>query len=93
MVETKNVRFIIAAGLAQVSEFSFVVGSRARRLGLITREIYLIILSVTSLSLFIAPLLWKVALWRYAGRRIHAPYILVKIISILFNKLVQLFPM
>jgi hypothetical protein len=56
-------------------------------------QIYLIILSVTSLSLFIAPLLWKVALWRYAGRRIHAPYILVKIISILFNKLVQLFPM
>lgn len=39
MVETKNVRFIIAAGLAQVSEFSFVLGSRARRLGLITREV------------------------------------------------------
>ncbi|XP_028413313.1 transmembrane and coiled-coil domain-containing protein 3-like isoform X2 [Dendronephthya gigantea] len=38
MLQPRNVRFIIAAGLAQVSEFSFVLGSRARRLGLITRE-------------------------------------------------------
>lgn len=92
MPQSRNVRLIVAAGLAQVSEFSFVLGSRARRLGLISREIYLIILSVTSLSLFIAPLLWKVALWKYAGRRIHAPFVFLKIITFLFNKLVQVFP-
>lgn len=34
-----HVKWIASAGLAQVSEFSFVLGSRARRLGLISREV------------------------------------------------------
>ena len=33
-----HVKWIVSAGLAQVSEFSFVLGSQARRLGLISRE-------------------------------------------------------
>ena len=35
----------MAAGLAQVSEFSFVLGSRARRFHLISREVRSLILN------------------------------------------------
>ncbi|XP_078694438.1 transmembrane and coiled-coil domain-containing protein 3-like isoform X1 [Branchiostoma floridae x Branchiostoma belcheri] len=42
-------KWLVAAGLAQVSEFSFVLGSRARRLGIISREVYLLVLGVTTL--------------------------------------------
>ncbi|XP_057301909.1 transmembrane and coiled-coil domain-containing protein 3-like isoform X1 [Hydractinia symbiolongicarpus] len=52
-------KWLVAAGLAQISEFSFVLGSRARRYGLIGREVYLTILSVTTLSLFLSPLVWR----------------------------------
>uniref|UniRef100_UPI00358FBB88 transmembrane and coiled-coil domain-containing protein 3 isoform X2 n=1 Tax=Myxine glutinosa TaxID=7769 RepID=UPI00358FBB88 len=57
-------RWLLASGLAQVSEFSFVLGSRARRTGIISREVYLLILSVTTLSLLLAPVLWRLALAR-----------------------------
>lgn len=114
-----NIRWVVSAGLAQVSEFSFVLGSRGRRLGLLSREVsrpsahkktdtsfyhpaafsitntllspfsfhrsglslyctaklicnfflsflqvYLLILSITTLSLCLAPILWKVTLWQ-----------------------------
>ncbi|KAK3736043.1 hypothetical protein QZH41_012228, partial [Actinostola sp. cb2023] len=36
--KSTNNKYIVAAGLAQVSEFSFVLGSRARRFHLISRE-------------------------------------------------------
>ena len=36
---SRHVKWLVAAGLAQVSEFSFVLSSRARRLGLISREV------------------------------------------------------
>ncbi|KAK2180375.1 hypothetical protein NP493_446g03023 [Ridgeia piscesae] len=58
-----RVKWIVSAGLAQVSEFAFVLGSRARRLDLISREVYLLILGVTTLSLVFAPVLWKATLW------------------------------
>ncbi|KAG7467032.1 hypothetical protein MATL_G00148920 [Megalops atlanticus] len=57
----RHIRWIVSAGLAQVSEFSFVLGSRARRAGIISREVYLLVLSVTTLSLLLAPVLWRVA--------------------------------
>ncbi|KAJ8030192.1 Transmembrane and coiled-coil domain-containing protein 3 [Holothuria leucospilota] len=59
-----NIRWVAAAGLAQVSEFSFVLGSRGRRLGLLSREVYLLILSITTLSLCLAPILWRCTLWQ-----------------------------
>ncbi|XP_073255813.1 transmembrane and coiled-coil domain-containing protein 3-like [Porites lutea] len=70
LCETRTTKYIVAAGLAQVSEFSFVLGSRARRFHLISREVYLIILSVTTISLLLAPLLWRISLWRFGGRKI-----------------------
>lgn len=39
LCESRSTKFIVAAGLAQVSEFSFVLGSRARRFHLISREV------------------------------------------------------
>ncbi|XP_070539001.1 transmembrane and coiled-coil domain-containing protein 3-like isoform X2 [Ptychodera flava] len=68
-----HIKWIIASGLAQVSEFSFVLGSRARRLGMLSREVYLLILSITTLSLLLAPVLWKISLWRCGRRKPHRP--------------------
>ncbi|XP_021551653.1 transmembrane and coiled-coil domain-containing protein 3 isoform X1 [Neomonachus schauinslandi] len=65
---SQYVKWIVAAGLAQVSELSFVLGSRARRAGIISREVYLLILSVTTLSLLLAPVLWRAAITRCAPR-------------------------
>ncbi|XP_040847043.1 transmembrane and coiled-coil domain-containing protein 3 isoform X2 [Ochotona curzoniae] len=65
---SQYIKWIVSAGLAQVSEFSFVLGSRARRAGIISREVYLLILSVTTLSLLLAPVLWRVALLKCVPR-------------------------
>lgn len=65
---SRHMRWLVSAGLAQVSEFSFVLGSRARRAGIISREVYLLVLSVTTLSLLLAPVLWRVATIRYIPR-------------------------
>ncbi|XP_032888873.1 transmembrane and coiled-coil domain-containing protein 3 isoform X1 [Amblyraja radiata] len=56
---SRYIRWIVSAGLAQVSEFSFVLSSRARKSGIVSREVYLLILSVTTLSLLLAPALWR----------------------------------
>ncbi|CAJ1049868.1 transmembrane and coiled-coil domain-containing protein 3 isoform X3 [Xyrichtys novacula] len=65
---SRHIRWVVSAGLAQVSEFSFVLGSRARRAGIISREVYLLVLSVTTLSLLLAPVLWRVTTHRLVPR-------------------------
>ncbi|XP_054900985.1 transmembrane and coiled-coil domain-containing protein 3 [Poeciliopsis prolifica] len=65
---SRHIRWIVSAGLAQVSEFSFVLGSRARRAGIISREVYLLVLSVTTLSLLLAPLLWRITTHKWVPR-------------------------
>eukprot|EP00072_Mus_musculus_P038525 XP_006508826.1 PREDICTED: transmembrane and coiled-coil domain-containing protein 3 isoform X2 [Mus musculus] len=65
---SQYIKWIVSAGLAQVSEFSFVLGSRARRAGILSREVYLLILSVTTLSLLLAPVLWKAAITKCVPR-------------------------
>uniref|UniRef100_H2ZQZ2 Cation/H+ exchanger transmembrane domain-containing protein n=1 Tax=Ciona savignyi TaxID=51511 RepID=H2ZQZ2_CIOSA len=62
--QSRNLKWIISSGLAQVSEFSFVIGSRACHLKIISREVFLLILSITTLSLVLAPVLWKISIWR-----------------------------
>ncbi|XP_063068378.1 transmembrane and coiled-coil domain-containing protein 3 isoform X1 [Engraulis encrasicolus] len=66
---SRHICWLVSAGLAQVSEFSFVLGSQARRTGLISREVYLLVLSVTTLSLLLAPVLW------YAARFFFLPHV------------------
>ncbi|XP_078489252.1 transmembrane and coiled-coil domain-containing protein 3 isoform X1 [Ciona intestinalis] len=63
--QSQNMKWLISSGLAQVSEFSFVIGSRACHLKIISREVFLLILSITTISLVFAPVLWKLSLWRY----------------------------
>ncbi|XP_040192192.1 transmembrane and coiled-coil domain-containing protein 3 [Rana temporaria] len=65
---SQYIKWIVSSGLAQVSEFSFVLGSRARRSGVISREVYLLILSVTTLSLLLAPVLWRIAITKCVPR-------------------------
>uniref|UniRef100_A0A8D0B0D4 Transmembrane and coiled-coil domains 3 n=1 Tax=Salvator merianae TaxID=96440 RepID=A0A8D0B0D4_SALMN len=65
---SQYIKWIVSAGLAQVSEFSFVLGSRARRAGIISREVYLLILSVTTLSQLLAPALWRAAIMKCVPR-------------------------
>lgn len=36
---SRHIRWVVSGGLAQVSEFSFVLSSRARRAGIISREV------------------------------------------------------
>ncbi|XP_068124195.1 transmembrane and coiled-coil domain-containing protein 3 [Hyperolius riggenbachi] len=65
---SQHIKWIVSSGLAQVSEFSFVLGSRARRSGIISREVYLLILSVATLSLLLAPALWRIAITKCVPR-------------------------
>eukprot|EP00127_Corallochytrium_limacisporum_P001249 Clim_evm19s47 gene=Clim_evmTU19s47 len=44
--------------LIQISEFAFVLASRAKKLGIINREAYYILLATTALSLMITPFMW-----------------------------------
>ncbi|KAI9320441.1 Sodium/hydrogen exchanger family-domain-containing protein [Dichotomocladium elegans] len=49
----------MAAALAQISEFAFVLASRGKILNIISREVYYLLLAVTSLTIMGTPLLWK----------------------------------
>eukprot|EP00045_Choanoeca_perplexa_P015619 m.198601 g.198601 ORF g.198601 m.198601 type:complete len:737 (+) comp17042_c0_seq10:240-2450(+) len=50
---------VLSVGLAQISEFAFVLASRGRRLGILSQPIYFLLLSVTGLSLLLAPFFWS----------------------------------
>lgn len=64
----KQMKWLISGGLAQVSEFAFVLGSRARHLKIVSREVFLLILSITTLSLAFAPVMWKLSIWKFKRR-------------------------
>ncbi|CAO3599332.1 unnamed protein product [Absidia cylindrospora] len=49
----------MSVALAQISEFVFVLASRAKQLQIISREVYYLLLAVTSLTLMATPVLWK----------------------------------
>ena len=48
----RKMKWIVSAGLAQVSEFSFMLGSRARRLGLVSREVGAVVFPTTTVQIF-----------------------------------------
>ncbi|CAG8691347.1 36525_t:CDS:2, partial [Racocetra persica] len=50
----------MAIGLSQISEYVFILSSRAKSLEIISREVYYVILAVTSLTLMITPILWNI---------------------------------
>ena len=51
----------IALALAQLSEFGFVVAARAKVLGVLSREVYHLLIGTTALTLLATPLLWRLA--------------------------------
>ena len=55
------VSFAAAFSISQIGEFSFVLGDIAKRNGLLSLELYQIVVSVTILILFITPYMIKIA--------------------------------
>lgn len=58
----------VGLGLAQIGEFSFVLASEGRSLGLVSRRIYLLILGTTAVTLVVTPFILQLApqLFRWA---------------------------
>ncbi len=54
-----RVAIITGLGLAQIGEFSFVLASEGQKLGLVSRQVYLLILGTTAVTLMITPFLLK----------------------------------
>ncbi|KAI8369162.1 Sodium/hydrogen exchanger family-domain-containing protein [Choanephora cucurbitarum] len=50
---------VMAVALSQISEFGFVLASRAKQLSIISREVYYLLLATTSITLIATPLLLK----------------------------------
>ena len=50
---------IVGLGLAQIGEFSFVLASEGRSLGLVSRRVYLLILGTTAVTLIVTPFVSK----------------------------------
>ena len=50
---------IAGLGLAQIGEFSFVLASEGRALGLVSQRVYLLILGTTAVTLVITPFVWQ----------------------------------
>lgn len=53
--------FTVAIGLSQISEFSFVVASRGKKHGIISRESYFLVLGTATITLLVTPILFKLA--------------------------------
>ncbi|PHZ09411.1 uncharacterized protein RHIMIDRAFT_46997 [Rhizopus microsporus ATCC 52813] len=64
----------MAIALAQVSEFGFVLASRAKQLSIISREVYYLLLAVTSVTLIATPLLLKLTNHQQPPTQTHHGY-------------------
>ncbi len=53
--------FCVGMGLAQIGEFSFVLASEGQQAGLLSRQLYLLIVSTTAVTLLVTPLLFRAA--------------------------------
>ena len=51
--------FTIGVALCQVSEFAFVLASKAKSLGILSKEMYYLLLGVASISILLTPFAWK----------------------------------
>lgn len=61
-----SVSYPVAIGLAQIGEFSFILGSLALAKGLITQDLYNLILAGAMLSIVVNPFLFRIYDWRVA---------------------------
>lgn len=51
--------FLVGVGLGQISEFVFVLASRAKQSGIIGREGFYLLIGTTAISMIFSPLLWS----------------------------------
>ena len=51
--------FVVGISLAQIGEFAFVLLSKAVHLGIISEQLYLLMLGTTALSLLSTPLVYR----------------------------------
>jgi len=58
---TPRTALVVGVGLAQVGEFSFVLASKGQRMGLISRNEYLLLAGTTALTLILTPFAFKFA--------------------------------
>ncbi len=54
-----RVAIAVGIGLAQIGEFSFVLASEGQSLGLLSREVYLLVVGTTAVTLIVTPFLLK----------------------------------
>lgn len=54
---------LTGVGLAQIGEFSFVLASSGQSLGLVSRQVYLLLLGTTAVTLVVTPFLLKLIPW------------------------------
>lgn len=59
---TRRQSMLISLNLSQVSELSMALGSKGRRLGIISREVYLLVVGTTMICLVVVPFLWKLVI-------------------------------
>jgi CPA2 family monovalent cation:H+ antiporter-2 len=57
--QPREIGYIVAIGLAQIGEFSFILGGLALGVGLITQDLYNLILAGAMLSIVINPFLFR----------------------------------
>ena len=50
---------LVGLGLSQIGEFSFVLASEGQALGLVSRQLYLLVVSTTAVTLLVTPLLLR----------------------------------
>jgi Kef-type K+ transport system membrane component KefB len=63
LIFTKTAKdsILVAVGLGQISEFTFVLASTAKATGVIEREAFYLLVGVTTLSMLFSPFLWSLA--------------------------------
>ena len=68
--QTREVSYTVAIGLAQIGEFSFILGGLALPYGLITQDLFNLILAGAMLSIVLNPFLFRLfdAISREHGR-------------------------
>eukprot|EP00741_Cyanophora_paradoxa_P008623 tig00001355_g8347.t1 len=63
----------VSIAIAQVGEFSFVLASRGVRLGLMSRNVYLLLAGTAALTLCVTPLAFRHIVGRLVGEKEHPP--------------------
>jgi hypothetical protein len=59
----------VGMGLSQISEFTFVLASKAVAMRILSKEMYYLLVAVTTLSLLLTPLIWSTVRWMLLSKQ------------------------